>query len=179
MIDCGSGQPRVFLHGLRQPEVGDLGLAFGGHEDVRRLDVAVDDPEPVRVRRCPRQTLDQPRCRTRGPRGSVKPRRQAPSFDEFQLDVRLPGPLACRIDLHNVGVLQPRHRLGLAQQSLEGVVAGVFSRQDHLQSHQTIEPDLTGLIDHPHSTSAQLAEDLISGNLRLWFRANGDVRCRW
>jgi hypothetical protein len=38
---------RIRLHELGQAEVHDLDLAALGHEDVGRLDVAMDDPEAV------------------------------------------------------------------------------------------------------------------------------------
>ena len=34
---------------MRDPEVGDLGLAVGGEENIGRLDIAVDNPPNMRV----------------------------------------------------------------------------------------------------------------------------------
>ncbi len=41
------GQPAVALQPSGQAEIGDLGRAVGGEQDVGRLEVAVDDPALV------------------------------------------------------------------------------------------------------------------------------------
>jgi hypothetical protein len=38
--------------------------------------------------------------------------------------------------------------------------------EDHLQGDGAVESDLTGPIDHPHTSAAQLAENLIPGHRR-------------
>ena len=51
------------MGGLGQPEIEDLGLDAGGHEDVGRLDVSVDDAVGVggiqRVRNLNREVQQQ------------------------------------------------------------------------------------------------------------------------
>ena len=37
--------------------------------------------------------------------------------------------------------------------------------QDHLQGDEAVEPDLAGLVDDAHAAAAQLAEDLVAGDL--------------
>jgi hypothetical protein len=57
---------------LGQAEVGDLGRAVGRQEDVAGLDVAVDDPQPVRLGHGASQRLGQPGGAAGLPGGAVE-----------------------------------------------------------------------------------------------------------
>ena len=73
----GRRQARFDVQDLGQAEVGDLGRAVGGEQDVARLQVAVDDPQPVRLGDAAGQRLDQRRRPPRRPGGAVEPPVQA------------------------------------------------------------------------------------------------------
>jgi hypothetical protein len=69
------------------------------------------------------------------------------------------------VDLHDVGVLESGNGLSLRAEAGQVGAAGVVAGQDHLQRHQAAQADLTGLVDDAHAAAAQLAQDLVAGNL--------------
>ena len=73
--------------------------------------------------------------------------------------------LADLVDLDDVGVLEPGHRLGLGAEPLDGPGHGVATRLDHLEGDQPVEGELTGLVDHARPAPAELAEDPVAGDL--------------
>ena len=163
----GPGQARVLFEGLGQAEVGNLGLAGQGHEDVGGLEVAMDDPESVGLGGGAGQVLQEPRGGPGGPGGPVEPGAEAPPLDVLELDVGPPVPVADGVDLNDVRVPEPGDRLGLGGEPGERVGAGVVAGQDHLECDDPVESDLAGLVDDPHRPPAELAQDLVAGQLGL------------
>ena len=84
----GRRQARFDVQALGQAEVGDLGRAVGGDQDVGRLQVAVDDPQPVRLDDGAGQGLDQRRRPPRRPGGAVEGPIQAAARHVLQLEER-------------------------------------------------------------------------------------------
>ena len=86
--DAASGQPRPIVQPPGQPEVGDLGGAVGGQEDVARLQVAVNDTAVVGRLDGLRQRRQQRRrpVRRQGDAGELLG--EAAPFDEFHGEVR-------------------------------------------------------------------------------------------
>jgi NADPH-dependent ferric siderophore reductase len=66
-------------------------------------------------------------------------------------------------DGHDVRMVQPRGRLGLAQEELEGpgMVAAQPLRQA-LQGDDAAEPGIAGLVDDAHPAAADLLEQLVA-----------------
>ena len=85
-------------------------------EDVGRLEVAVDHAAPVGVVHGPRQGPAPGRRRWRGS-GCRPASGQAAALDELQRKVRPAVVLADLVDLHDVRVLQPGHRLRLGAEA--------------------------------------------------------------
>jgi hypothetical protein len=55
------------------------------------------------------------------------------------------------MDLDNVGVFKPGDSLGLAAEARQLFRIHMRAGRNHLQSHQPLEANLAGLVDHPHA----------------------------
>ena len=98
---------------LGQAEVGDLGHAVGGEEDVGRLEVAVDDPGLMGGVDGPgqgRHQLGGRPARLGRARQSIV---EVAAFEQLQRDERQAVHFADVVDLHDVRVPEPGDRLGL------------------------------------------------------------------
>jgi hypothetical protein len=82
-------------------------------EHIRRLQVTMDDPDPVDRRHGPRQLDHQLGGRTGGHRRPGQPLGKRPALEQLEREVRHAGELADLVDLHDIGVPQPRNGLGL------------------------------------------------------------------
>ena len=74
----------------RQSEVGDLGGAVGGQQNIGRLEIAMHRPQHMRGIHRPGQCLDQPDCVLGRLGRTIEPVSQATPFDEFELQIRKP-----------------------------------------------------------------------------------------
>ena len=73
--------------------------------------------------------------------------------------------LADLVDLHDIGVMEPRDRFRLEPETVQLLRPGLEAGPDHLQGDQTLQLSLPGLVDHPHATVAQLLQDLVVSDL--------------
>ncbi|MCG3180811.1 MAG: hypothetical protein BIFFINMI_03174 [Phycisphaerae bacterium] len=67
--------------------------------------------------------------------------------------------LADAVDLHDVGVVQPRRDAGLALEALELALVGQRQRGQHLERDAAAERLLLGFVDDAHAAAADLADD--------------------
>ena len=158
----GTGQARVLIERLGQSEVRDLGDAVRSHQDVGRLEVAVNDPLAVRLLNRSREDFDQLGGPERRPWVAVDLRVEVAALDVFELDVGTVLVVADRIDLDHVRVAQPGDRLGLGQESGHGIRVGQLAGQDHLHGDDPIETEFARLVDDPHPPSPQLAQEFVT-----------------
>ena len=147
---------------LGQAEIGDLGDALDAEEDVGRLEIAVNDPNPVSGLDGLGERRDE-----LGGRSACLGRAVQAIFERAPLEQlqRHEGPVTDFPDLKNhrdIGVPKLGHCLGLDLEAGEAVRPKVSLRADHFQSHQAIESHLTGLVDNSHPPFAQLLQDLVS-----------------
>ena len=159
---AGVGLVLVELEPLGQAEVGDLGRAVGGEQDVGRLEVAVDDPPVVRGLHPSRKQGDHPHRLARRPGALAEPLGQATTLDELQGEVRKPGVLADLVDLDDARVLELGDRPGLGPEPRELIGRGVGSGEDHLEGDIAVEAELAGLVNDAHATASQLLDKLIA-----------------
>ena len=147
----------------------------------------MDDPQPMGLGDAARQLLGQACRLPRRPRGSVELLVEAAARDELQLEESQALRLTDVVDLHDMWVLEPRHRLGLGEEAGGGLGRGIGAGQDHFQGAGAVEPGLAGLVNDAHAAAAQLARDLVAGDdggraaapLRRGFvGAGGGVRVR-
>ena len=66
------------------------------------------------------------------------------------------------VNRHDVGMVELRDRLGLVLKAHKLGFRGENARLDHLERDRPVERDLVGFEDDAHSTSAQLAPDLVA-----------------
>src|SRR5207302_951218 len=105
---------------LGEAEVGNLRGAVRLQQDVRRLQVAVDDALLVDVLHRPGQALDQ-RGRLAGRlRDGAELAVEAPARNELEREERLALVRVDRVQADNVRVLQACHRGGLGLETASG-----------------------------------------------------------
>ena len=144
-------------------EVGHLQAAVGVHDDVVRLDVAVDDPVPVCIAD---RGQDLARVVDRDP-----DRRRPPADDQLlerppreilHRDVVRPLGLAAVVDGDDVRVREPRSVLRLAPEALDERVVGGVPVVEDLDRDAPAELLVLGEIDVRHPAGAQLADDPVA-----------------
>ena len=150
---------RLLLRQLREPEIQDLRVATRSDEDVRRLDVAMDDPRTVRrvegVGDLDRQAPDSLE-RHRLPADLVL---EGLPFQELHDEERAPVRLAEIVDRTNVRVVERRGRTRLTLEPLERfLTAGELLGQE-LERDNPPEALVLGLVDEAHAAAPELFED--------------------
>jgi hypothetical protein len=142
------------------------GLLVCLQEDVRRLEVAVDDAAAVGVGDGAGEGLDQAGGFPRRLGFAAQPLGQAASRDVLQGEVGQAVDLAELMDLHDARVLEAGHCLGLGAEARQLLGRRPAARAEHLERHDALEGDLPGPVDDAHPAVPQLAEDLVAGDAR-------------
>ncbi len=101
---------------------------------------------------------------------------QTAAVDELEGEEGQAVLLADLVDLHDVGMLQAGHRLGLGLEAGQGVGAGVVGGEHHFEGDHTAQAGVAGLVDDAHAAAPQLTEDLVTGNAEA-DRGGGGLRC--
>ncbi len=187
----------VAVDQLGQAEVDDLGVALAGDEDVVGLEVAVDDPRPVRLGQAVGDLghhLDAPPQRQRGLDGLAQrravdelhgdvvdliPPRRPPSHDG--LDVQRRPRVPDFVDGDDVGVAQCRRRPRFVGEAPHTVaVIDEIGGQD-LQRHVAVESPVMGAVDVAHRPAPGQGNDPVPPDVRAgreWFRTQRLVGCQ-
>ena len=146
---------------LRQSEIQNFGVPTLSHEEVGRLDIAMNDT--LRMRRIERVgNLDrqvQQRLHFHRSRADAVLQRRA--FEQFHGDERLPVLLADVMNSADIGMIQCGSCLRLtfeARQSLR-VFGHILGKK--LQRHEAVQPGVFGLVHHPHAPTAESFEDAV------------------
>lgn len=145
-------------------EIGDLDPPAAGQDDVRRLDVAMDDAVLVAVL----QPGEQPRHDHRHLIRRQRLPRQQPGTERGALDVlhddvgELFG-LAVVVDADDVGTVQPSGGLGLAAETAaeRGVLRILVVQRQRLDRHPAGDGRVPRFVDGPHRAAADTGADLI------------------
>ena len=95
---------------------------------------------------------------------------QAVAVDQFEGEEWFAVMRADFVDVDDVGMLEPGHRLGLGAKAGQIAFGGEVPGQDHLKGHEPVEPVLAGLVNHTHAATAQDVEDVVARHVR---QANG------
>ena len=149
------------LRGPREPEVDHLHLL--ADEDVRRLEIAVNDPALMRVldriAHLPKEIEPRPQ---REPAGFRKHRERL-SRDEFHRQIRLPRVADPRLEnACDSGMSQPRHEPRLALEAFQKLLVVEEFQREQLQRNLAFERFLPRTINCPHSpTPEERSEDEI------------------
>ena len=165
-------------HLLRDPEVAQVdALRRLRDEDVRRLDVPVDEPAVVRRVERARDLLQQVERLPEPERPLLlQQRAQVDALDVAHGDVEEAVRLARVVDRDDVRVVERGGDLRLADEALaEGVVAG--QRRRH-QLERDLPPQLhvLGLVDDAHAAAADHVRDPVAGELRACGHVPAHVR---
>ena len=155
----GHGRTRVLELGAGQAEVEQLD-AMRRDEDVRRLEIAVDDASGMERG----QRRQHARADRRRPRHAQRPLDhevgQGVALEQLHRDEELALVLADLVDLADVGMADAGGRPRLAPEPLARALVARHRRQ-HLHRHRTPEPFVVRRIHHAHAALAQLAGDRI------------------
>ncbi|HEY0613301.1 MAG TPA: gephyrin-like molybdotransferase Glp, partial [Candidatus Elarobacter sp.] len=158
----GSGPDHV----ARQAEVGQLDAILLVEEDVRRLEVAMDEAAVVQMRETGGDSRRDPAgfvIRER-PACFAEPFFERPARQPLERHERPGRVLAVVVDAHHVLVTERRNRPRLAPETLE-----IGARIEHLQCHRSVErvvvctPHLGHRSAAGHLLEAVAVRDLVSG----------------
>ena len=81
---------------------------------------------------------------------------------------------ADRMDLHDVGVLQPCHRLGLRVEALSELRPNRLRALDELEGDEAVEALLPCPVHHPHAAATDFLQDFVARNGRQTRDASSD-----
>jgi hypothetical protein len=160
------GELRATLDAASQAEVRDLRCTVGREKDVRRFQIAVNDPAGVGELHGPGQDSDQLRrlaCRLGLARQFP---RETSTFDKFHREVRSALVHPAVEDLHDVRVPQARHRLRLPLEPAPLARLGIRAGERHLQRDQPVELQMPDAKDDPHTAAAEHRLDLVTRDAR-------------
>jgi hypothetical protein len=124
----------------------------------------VDDPGLVGGVDGPGQGHHQLGGLAAGLGGAGQPVIEAAAFEQLQCDERQAAGFADVVDLQDVGMPQPRHRLGLDAKSRQVIGSGLAAAANHLEGDQAVQPTVSRLVNDPHAALAQPLEDVVAGN---------------
>ena len=172
LVRCSSSTTRrrrrsrvdgVHLRGrhLRQPEVQNLGVPALGHENIRRLDVAMNDP--LGVRRIQRVCNFDRRSPAAAPVPSAVRRCGAsastPSRNSIAMN-GLPVVLADFVNRADIRMVQRRRRPRLALESLSACGSCATSRAE-ISAPQAAAVRVLSLVHHAHPAAAKFLDDAV------------------
>ena len=114
----------------------------------------------------PRQRLDQPRGHRDRLGRPGHPLGQAVALYQLEHQVRRAGLLPDAVDLHEVGMLEPGHRLGLDPETGQDGRAGLGTVVHHLDRDRPVQVLLPRPVHHPHAAAAQHTQDRVASDLQ-------------
>jgi hypothetical protein len=140
---------------LGQPEVEQLGVTATGHENIRRLDVAMDDIAAVRgVERIDNLHGEVEQFLVRQ-RLAANPVLQRLALEQFHHDERLAVVLADLVNHADVGMIQRRRGARFAREALERRLVLRHFRGQELQGDGSAERHVLGFVHHAHTPAAE------------------------
>lgn len=147
-------------------EVGDLQQTAPGQHQVRRLDVAMDDPALMGDGESLRRLHQQPGGFMRLDAAvAAQPFGERLALDELHGEEGLPRMFADEVDLHDVRIAELAHRAGLAQEALHHfrLMRQCFAHQ--LDGDMPLQGSFVALVDDAHAAATELADDLVMPDL--------------
>ena len=161
----GCGAPGRSAGGnFRQAEIQNLRVPARGHKNVGGLDVAMHDSLGMRsIERL--GNLDAQRQQglviQSTPGHPVFQRR---AFEKLHRDKRVPLVPADFVNSADVGMVQRRSRPSLPPEALQslGILRQLIGKK--FQRDEAAKLGIFGLVHHPHTTAAQLFENVVTGD---------------
>ena len=145
---------------LGQAEIEDLHLAAAVDHDVAGLDVAMDDLPALGGGHAVGDLRGDVHDLIQGERLQLQQLVEGDAVDVLHDDVFPVVLLGDLIDGADVGVVQPRRRLGFAQETGFRIAVADGVGADALDGHIPAQPDVLGQEDLAHAALAQRAHDL-------------------
>ena len=90
--------------------------------------------------------------------------RETAALDEFQCHVRQVIVLFAVEDLHNIWMLECRHRFRLRKKSCQIIRTGMNAGENHFQRDNSIELEMLGFVHNTHTATTKFPKDFIAGN---------------
>ena len=158
--DESDGLPAGCVH-LREPEVQNFGVTAPGHENIRRLDVAMNDALGVsRVEGV--GNLDPKREQSVHSIGAIADDvLQRGSVEVLHDDERLAVLLADVVDRADIRMIERRRSLGFAAKPFERlpILSDVF--REKFQRDKAVEARVLRFVNNTHAAAAQLLDDAV------------------
>ena len=153
-VGRGPARGRLAAEHLRQAEVEDLHLAVVAEEHVPRRHVAMDHAEGVRVGEAAAHLDRDPDRLTDRERPAREAVREARAAEELEDQEGAAIAAAHVVEVHDVGMREPRRRLGLPEQP--GLAQRVdAARADRLEGDLPLELPVARLVDHPEAAAPE------------------------
>ena len=151
---CG----RARLH-LGQAEIENLGVPALGDEDIRGLDVAVNNAAGVRRIEGVGDLDAQRQNRFQLHRAIADQVLECDAVEELHDEERAIALLANVVNRTDVGMIQRRRGLGFAPKALEGlaVLRQIFGKK--LEGDEAAETRVLRFVDHTHPAATELFDD--------------------
>ncbi len=172
--DTGAGLKRgvhVVVDDLGDPEVDDLhGLVAVGFddEDVRGFEIAVNHPLSVRVLESSEDLVDQAQGVPRGEIAlaeDLAERSASQARHDHEVHAAVRGPVV--VDLEAVGVVEARHALRLALESLRAAHGVGDLRVEDFHGDGALELELHAPKDDPHPAGSDHLVEAVGARDRL------------
>ena len=164
---------------LGQAEIGDVRLAGGVHQDVRRFDVAMEDAALVGVMHRPRDQRHEASRFSRSVAQSGEGSGQAAALNELHCEVVLTLMFADLVDRDNVGMVEQGGGLGFSAEAPDIGGGGQLSGKDDLQRDDAVGVDLSGLVNQAHAAPAQFLQHLVAGQVDVPPAAGRGTERHW
>ena len=156
------------VRAANQSQVGDLERPVGIQQQVRRFDIAMNDPLLVRVLQAASRLQDQRRRQLRRQR-TAQPHQpvEVGSLDKLHHEVVPRLTDVGIVSGHDVGMRQPRCRLDFALETLHERLVVAEARGQHFDSDDPLHAAMPSFVDRPHAAAAQLFEDVVVADLQI------------
>ena len=173
---CVTPAYRVWtLDQLRKPEVEDLRTALGSHEDVVRLQIAVNDAFGMCSRETKRDLCGEVRrfAKRKGPLPQHRCQRLA--FEQFRHDVRDAAVHANVEHRHDVRVVECGRYPRLLFETPQTVGALGKRRRQHFHGDTAVQARVERAVDLAHATCAEGLADFVGAQPRAGRDSHGVI----
>ncbi len=165
-------RPRIGLERFGQPEVQDLGVATLGDEDVRRLDIPMDDLVSVSGGKAVGDLGSIPEDLVGAEPFRLEAMRQRFAFQQFHRNEVPTFVLVDVVDGADVWVIQRRRRAGLPLEPGDRFTVVGKPLGQEFQRDRAPEPEVVGPVDNTHPPASQFLPNLVVRDGRAGHRAS-------
>ena len=177
----GRDRPASGLGQLRHAEVQHLHFTAPGDEQVRRLEVAVDDALAMRGVERVGDVLAVAQHLVQRDRAARDPRLQRLALQQLHHHELLAGVLADVVQRADVRMIERRDGARLAEEALHRLRLATRFLGQELDRDLAAQPQVLGGVDHAHAAAAErlldsIVRDLLSGHAASVSRSSSTSR---